>query len=387
MGVFPAASRSHVPQPWGELMVDPESPIIDFYPEDFKIDLNGKKFAWQGVALLPFVDEKRLKKAVLSLFDELTADEKRRNVLGENQFFVGKHHKGYDFLRGLVGEVAPSSGKELEIFEMDPSYFGGISGSVLASEKCVGAGETLETPVQGLEPIYDCRVVCVNYRDPLPDDENFKYPARKLEGAIPPQVELKPQNYDESNNGPYRPNIGMARSNQRGQLQPAGHRMLGHHGHPRPYTPAPFPPRGPRPMGPMSSAAAYFGPPDQHQMSRGDHRGGYSGRGRGGHDDRNRSNDGGRSSWGGDGGGASYPPPNDYHRQQQHGRGRGFGYDQPNRYSGPPATSNIRGGGVANHHYGGFQQQGPPQRPPPPRGNPPSSGYGYYTKDYQGKRF
>lgn len=60
---------------------------------------------------------------------------------------------------------------------------------------------------------------------------------------------------------------------------------------------------------------------------------GYSGRGRGGHDDRNRSNDGGRSSWGGDGGGASYPPPNDYHRQQQHGRGRGFGYDQPNRYA------------------------------------------------------
>jgi 5'-3' exoribonuclease 2 len=39
--------------------------------------LNGKKFAWQGVALLPFVDEKRLKKAVLSLFDELTADESK----------------------------------------------------------------------------------------------------------------------------------------------------------------------------------------------------------------------------------------------------------------------------------------------------------------------
>ena len=59
MSVFPSASRSHVPGPWGELMIDPECPIIDFYPEDFKIDLNGKKYAWQGVALLPFVDEKR----------------------------------------------------------------------------------------------------------------------------------------------------------------------------------------------------------------------------------------------------------------------------------------------------------------------------------------
>lgn len=59
MGVFPAGSRDHVPRPWGELMLDPDSDIIDFYPEDFKIDLNGKKFAWQGVALLPFVDETR----------------------------------------------------------------------------------------------------------------------------------------------------------------------------------------------------------------------------------------------------------------------------------------------------------------------------------------
>lgn len=75
MGVFPAASSSHVPKPWAKLMSDPESEIIDFYPEDFKIDLNGKKFAWQGVALLPFVDERRLIRAVKPFYKHLTDDE------------------------------------------------------------------------------------------------------------------------------------------------------------------------------------------------------------------------------------------------------------------------------------------------------------------------
>jgi len=50
MGVFPAGSKQHVPPTWQDLMTNPQSPIIDFYPTNFKIDLNGKKYAWQGKA-------------------------------------------------------------------------------------------------------------------------------------------------------------------------------------------------------------------------------------------------------------------------------------------------------------------------------------------------
>ena len=57
------------------------SSIIDLYPTDFKIDLNGKKYAWQGVALLPFVDETRLLRALEEYYLTLTPDEGQTKVL------------------------------------------------------------------------------------------------------------------------------------------------------------------------------------------------------------------------------------------------------------------------------------------------------------------
>ena len=52
MSVFPAGSKKFLPTTWQRLMCEPDSPIIDFYPTNFKIDLNGKKYAWQGEWLL-----------------------------------------------------------------------------------------------------------------------------------------------------------------------------------------------------------------------------------------------------------------------------------------------------------------------------------------------
>lgn len=45
-------------------MYDPNSPILDFYPEEFEQDLNGKKQEWEAVVKIPFIDEKRLLKAM-----------------------------------------------------------------------------------------------------------------------------------------------------------------------------------------------------------------------------------------------------------------------------------------------------------------------------------
>lgn len=133
MGVFPAASRQHVPLPFAKLMLDPKSPIIDFYPDDFNIDLNGKKFAWQGVALLPFVDEQRLFKAVEPYRKELTMEENKRNKLGDNCLYLVSGSPGYQLLKKFY-ETEDDPEKEF------PVSVDGMQGLVLRSEENVAEG-------------------------------------------------------------------------------------------------------------------------------------------------------------------------------------------------------------------------------------------------------
>ncbi|KFO21863.1 5'-3' exoribonuclease 1 [Fukomys damarensis] len=79
LAVLPAASKNLLPACYQHLMTSEDSPIIEYYPLDFKTDLNGKQQEWEAVVLIPFIDEKRLLEAMETCNHSLKEEERKRN--------------------------------------------------------------------------------------------------------------------------------------------------------------------------------------------------------------------------------------------------------------------------------------------------------------------
>ncbi|KAG0358476.1 5'-3' exoribonuclease 1 [Podila minutissima] len=88
MGVLPEASKAHIPRAYWDLITMESSPIADFYPRDFELDMNGKKQDWEAIVKIPFIDQDRLLKAMKTKEHLLTEEEVERNSTGESAVFT-----------------------------------------------------------------------------------------------------------------------------------------------------------------------------------------------------------------------------------------------------------------------------------------------------------
>ncbi|XP_023770012.1 5'-3' exoribonuclease 3 isoform X1 [Lactuca sativa] len=184
MGVFPAASSHALPEHYRKLMMDPDSPIIDFYPTDFEVDMNGKRFAWQGIAKLPFIDEDRLLAEVSKVEHTLTEEEARRNSTMCDMLFVALSHTLSPYIFSLNDRCKQLSAKErVEVKEqIDPLASGGMNGylSLCGGDPCP---PIFSSPVDGMDDIMDNQVICAIYR--LPEYHN--HISRPPAGVKPPK--------------------------------------------------------------------------------------------------------------------------------------------------------------------------------------------------------
>ena len=183
MGVLPAASGNFVPEPMHHLMLSESSPIKDYYPEDFQLDLNGKKHAWQGVALLPFVDEHRLLAALETVYDRLTPEELERNKLGNDVIFVSQTHRLF-----IVFLDIHESHIEMDI-KLDTRLSGGITGFIKMFPQACLPGQVVTSPLPtlGFPDLNEIHCMSLIYKLPTMTVP-FKFGARLLPGVqMPPR--------------------------------------------------------------------------------------------------------------------------------------------------------------------------------------------------------
>uniref|UniRef100_A0A8D3DDQ5 5'-3' exoribonuclease n=1 Tax=Scophthalmus maximus TaxID=52904 RepID=A0A8D3DDQ5_SCOMX len=201
MGVFPAASGNFLPPTWRNLMSSPESSIIDFYPDDFAIDLNGKKYAWQGVALLPFVDERRLRAALSDVYPELSPEEEKRNSLGSDVLFLSRSHPLFDFIHELYRTESH------EDTDIPAELCHGILGTLNLDDNPILPDKSVPSPIPVLRDI----------------SQNSQV---NLENKMPNKV-LKPGDWEKGNREPWRPQLGFNPNRHQAHLDQSGFRALG----------------------------------------------------------------------------------------------------------------------------------------------------------------
>jgi len=188
MAVLPKESHHALPPPCHDLMLKPDSPIADFYPEDVEIDPNGKAMPWLWVTLLPFIDEERLlaNLALVSpLFDDAARD---RNRFRASTLYV---HADFAPLGRAVAELALGQSAALDCAAV------GLGGTITVPDPAVDphgfvthvrrpGAPTEGPPGSRAAPAGESRVASLSFADPPPAPHRSEL----LPGAVLPPPRL-----------------------------------------------------------------------------------------------------------------------------------------------------------------------------------------------------
>lgn len=103
LAILPPKSSTLLPEPLNYILTDEKSPMTRFCPEDFDIDLSGKKQEWEGTVILPIVDYAVLEKAYYQVIKYVDERERKRNTAGKS-FLYKKVDKDFMF-RSFYGDI------------------------------------------------------------------------------------------------------------------------------------------------------------------------------------------------------------------------------------------------------------------------------------------
>lgn len=184
MAVLPPMSAQALPHLYQSLMTADDSSILDLYPNDFEVDTDGKRFLWQGICKLPFIEEERLLAETKKIESELSEEEAKRNAENVDKLLL---HSSEPLSLWIISTFNESSTIEQNSsIKIDTSLSGDITGFVHPKRDPENAGDS-----SGLAIEHD--VLCVYYDPPC---FSLHIP-RVLEGTVIPDPVVSESDIEE----------------------------------------------------------------------------------------------------------------------------------------------------------------------------------------------
>ncbi|KAI3700863.1 hypothetical protein L2E82_45504 [Cichorium intybus] len=184
MAVLPPTSAHALPPSYQSLMTADHSSILDFYPDDFDVDMDGKRFLWQGICKLPFIEEERLLAETKKIEKELNEEEAKRNTANADKLFVN----GSENLALRITSAFSDAGsiERKSSIKIDTDLSGDINGFVHPNRDPENVGDS-----GGRADDHD--VLCVYYDTPC---FSLHIP-RVLEGTVIPELVVSESDIEE----------------------------------------------------------------------------------------------------------------------------------------------------------------------------------------------
>jgi 5'-3' exoribonuclease 1 len=116
LSVLPPNSARLIPSPLCNFLLNRSSPLKKYCPDDVKIDLSGKKREWEGVVLLPMIDQDVIEKIYFDNICDVDQRELKRNKGGRSFVYFYSHNMSYSF-QSYYGDI-PECKVRLRIIEL-----------------------------------------------------------------------------------------------------------------------------------------------------------------------------------------------------------------------------------------------------------------------------